>query len=195
VLDAERTRSVAGLVDSLGSERYTELVGALDELVGDLSSSEPESASAHEAVALASKPIRRAAKQLGARLRGEPQKLSAADLHRVRILLRRLRYTLELYLSVLPEHTVDLLGKLVAAQEDLGAAQDADTAERLLSSLRSTRDPADPADPELDLGFGLLIKRERRRARKARARLQQTWAKLPKTLKRVRGLTDPRSSD
>ena len=81
------------------------------------------------------------------------------------------------------------------AQENLGEAQDADTSERLLGSLRASSGPEGSADPELDLAFGLLIKRESRRARKARAQLEQTWTKLPKTLKRVRRLTDPSASD
>jgi CHAD domain-containing protein len=195
VLDAARSRSVTGLVDGLGSNRYTQLIHDLGEVVSELQGSMSDNASNDDVLGTAAKRIRRVAKQLGDRLRGQPAKLIAADLHRVRILLRRLRYVLELYLMLLPEETVDLLGKLVIAQENLGEAQDADTSERLLGSLRASSGPEGSADPELDLAFGLLIKRESRRARRARAQLEQTWTKLPKTLKRVRRLTDPSASD
>lgn len=186
VLDERRTRALGLLVDGLGSARYADLVHTLDSIVGALERREGNDPAG--ALDVAHKRIRRARRRLRASLHGDVSKLGAADLHRVRILLRRLRYVIEFYQGLLPSDIVDPLSELIAAQDDLGAAQDAGTSERLLRSVRTSSRSEGVVDAELDLAFEVLIKRERRRGRKARARVERTWSRLPKTLKHLRAV-------
>ena len=90
-------------------------------------------------------------------------------LHRLRIVLKRLRYALEFAQELLPDEVTDLAKTLAKAQSLLGTCNDAATARRDLPDRLPLHD-----DEDLALAAGLALLQ--RRSRMARAAFTALWS-------------------
>jgi CHAD domain-containing protein len=101
----------------------------------------------------------------------------AAELHRLRVRTKRLRYALETLRSLGDRSTRELLGRLERLQDTLGKGQDAVTAIAWLRELAATRGvPASALPPT-----GALIQALARRVQKQRRRALKAWRRLERT--------------
>lgn len=171
-LEARRVDARTALLDALGSGRYLRLLDRLDEFVGA-----PPFAGA-EQVPLASiwwretKKLQRAVAALGA----EPEDTA---LHAVRISVKRARYAAELAAHELGERGATYVDRAKAAQDVLGAHQDATVGiEQILSWAGGRADRAEIA--------AQLIERQAVRKLAARAAWPAAWAKLERAARRAR---------
>src|SRR5438132_1575756 len=97
-----------------------------------------------------------------------------AELHRLRVRTKRLRYALETLRSLGDRSTRELLGRLERLQDTLGKGQDAVTAIAWLRELATTREvPASALPPA-----GALIQALARRVQKQRRRALKAWRRL-----------------
>ncbi|MEU6130559.1 CHAD domain-containing protein [Saccharopolyspora sp. NPDC047091] len=166
------------LVAVLDGERYRALV---DELVAAVHAPPPTSTAEHDAgralralVAEQYRELRREVDELGAQATDE-------ELHRLRVLGKRVRYTAELAEPVLGKPMRRLLGAAKRFQDVLGEVQDARIAEervqRLLPDL----------EPDLELAFvaGRLVEREHARRVEHRAQWWECWRELRSSAAKV----------
>ena len=132
-MEGRRRAARARLRRALASQRYARLVLAIARWLA----SPPRHAPA--ATASLTKFARKSIRRQRRRLLREADAIAAFDpaaLHRVRIVAKRLRYTIEAFRSLLPADEADAwLATLGAVQDDLGRANDAAVATRLLGSL------------------------------------------------------------
>ena len=107
--------------------------------------------------------------------------LEAADLHAIRILGKRARYALEFFAPVLPAANQPALAALIAAQDCLGAHQDAVvSAFRLEQLARELLDAGAGAQSLLLIGGLLRGERaaQRRERRRFASRADQLWKRV-----------------
>ena len=154
-LEAEREVHRAELLSALGSDRYLALfdtfTAALDSIPQEL---------AGTAQTLAAAELRRFEKAAAA----VPKQPTDDELHALRIHAKRARYTAELAALTGRKRFVRYVDAIVAAQDVIGAHQDAVVAEERLRALVS---------PERALAAGRLIELERARRRDSRARYRE----------------------
>src|SRR5213593_1954919 len=100
-----------------------------------------------------------------------------AELHRLRVRTKRLRYALETLRSLGDRSTRELLGRLERLQDILGKGQDAVTAIAWLRAYGAS--PGTPAAPLLPAGA--LIQALARRTRKRRRRALKAWRRFERT--------------
>ncbi|MBN1607744.1 MAG: CHAD domain-containing protein [Polyangiaceae bacterium] len=181
-----RADAHARLVDGLASERYAQLVQSLADTVRDLEQTASDDAGGGPLGDFAARRMGRAYKRVRSRLREDIQALGTKRLHDVRSRVRRLRYLVEFFADLGGTSFADVATRLAAAQDALGAAQDAIVAERLLDLL--ARRAAEGQDGESGLESMLVRLRqdERRSVRRARSKLVRTWRRLPKTLRMLK---------
>lgn len=115
----------------------------------------------------------------------------AAQLHRLRILIKRLRYTAEFFRDAYrgpdgSDRLAKILRELVAFQDCLGEHQDAVVAARRIRELAEEMDAQGRMPPEVLLELGALIQVQREVARERRGRLQALWSKYDRKVVRSR---------
>jgi CHAD domain-containing protein len=181
-----RADAHARLVDGLASSRYAELVQSLVATAQDLERNGGEGADGDRIADLAAKRVACARKRVRSCLHDDVEALDVRRLHRVRIRVRRLRYLVELLADFEGTPFADLAMRLAAAQDALGAAQDAIVAERLLDLLARRTAAGEDGDGELETILVRFRRDEHRRARRARSKLLRTWRRLPKTLRMLK---------
>ena len=172
-LDAAREQAREQLIAALDSDRCAELIHSLAEAVrGPLPTSGTSEDTARELRALVAaqyRKLRRAVDEL-------PADPTDEQLHELRILGKRLRYTAELAGGVLGRPMKQLLTAVKAVQDVLGEHQDACVAEQRVRDLLAER--GDAADVEVAFAAGRLVERERARRAEHRARWWQAWREL-----------------
>ena len=170
-LRVERKHAYATVVEALESERYLSLLESLDTFAAD----PPVIDESLSLPALAADELggaRKAAKELG----DDPADDSSTGL---RIRVKRLRYAAELAEPLAGKPAARVVDRARAAQDALGAHQDAVVAEERLRAL------ARDAEPAAALAAGRLIEAERRRRRNARREYPRAWARLQKAARRA----------
>lgn len=184
VLRARRGPALAELREALRSRRFESVVEALRGMAAAAdatpeqaaAAATPAAAAAPDLIARAARRVRRWGKQIGAGAT-EP------ELHRLRILFKRLRYTCEFFADLYGEEFRAATARLVPFQDCLGALQDAVVAQGVLAehagALAAARHPA--ADDMLVLGALMQVQREV--VARQRRELVRLWDALPKTLK------------
>jgi CHAD domain-containing protein len=171
VLATERDVAQAQLAEALEGERYLNLMG-------DLGS-------------LAIEPTQRAGKTLESRASREFRKLRRAvaklpsaptdeDIHRIRVCVKRARYSAEIAKPVAGTETSRFIKRAKALQDVIGEHQDAvvaaDRIHRALGSSRGTR---------VTFAAGRLVERQADRRRRARTAWPKAWRKLERSGKRA----------
>lgn len=129
--------------------------------------------------AYARRELRRRTRNVG-KLGRRLGKLSAEELHRLRIRVKKLRYAAEFFRDLFPAKRVDRhLTRLTALQDVLGDLNDARTAPRLVDNLRRKR-VSTRADPRFARGGGLVEGWMVARAAADRALIKRRWATYEK---------------
>ncbi|HUI69530.1 MAG TPA: CHAD domain-containing protein, partial [Spirochaetia bacterium] len=175
VLSERRGHARDLLVAGLGSPRYTSMLELLTSLP-----SQPEHGSSSEAgkKRLHSDELgrRRIAKALGKIapwVRHDPRELPAAELHRFRILFKRLRYTAEFFRTIVGDTATTLAKECVRYQDCLGMHQDARVAIDVLIGM--AEEPAFKDSRDGLLSLGALIQIQRDTMREIRDQLHELW--------------------
>jgi CHAD domain-containing protein len=162
-LSADQTRARAALIRALESPRYRRILDQLDAFVAR--PPEPESdVSLPDVAATEWKRLRKAVQKL-------PGRPSADELHAVRIKIKRARYAAELARAAAGERGKRFIHQAKKLQDILGDLQDAVVLEQYL------HDAIDRTKPAQAVGRD-LVKRQRKRRKKARAAFFEEWPKL-----------------
>ncbi|MDR4495943.1 MAG: CHAD domain-containing protein, partial [Nitrospirales bacterium] len=168
----ERSMARARLMDGLRSDRYLSLLNTLDESLTHLPF-QPNHPSLTDLVPIAFSKLEKCVESTQGRF---PQR----ELHRTRILVKRVRYTVELVKPFLSNHAKKFLQQAKCLQEILGQHHDALVAEHHLLSYRTLAQ-----NPEVAFTTGILVERFRNRQREASRNLPQLWEKLRKLGKKM----------
>jgi triphosphatase len=134
LLEGQRARARAEMLQALDSPRYARLVRRLGTMLRSRSGARtaPARAVAPDLVEARHRALRKAKRQIG------PDS-DAAAFHRLRIAAKRYRYALEFLSDVYPGQTKRLIRQTVALQDVLGAHQDAHVAITRLRDLAGNR--------------------------------------------------------
>ena len=134
-LEAEREAARARMRAALATARFEALLAGLDAAIAELDSGGPNGTAEIRAGDAAARVLRRRmarVRRRGDRLEpGSPD----AELHALRIRVKRLRYALEFLAPLYPKAAARLLPRLVELQDGLGRRQDAVIAARQLRDL------------------------------------------------------------
>jgi CHAD domain-containing protein len=162
-LSADRTRARAGLNEALDGPRYPRILEQLETFLARPPASAAD-VSLPDVAATEWKRLRKAVQKL-------PGRPSADELHAVRIKVKRARYAAELARAAAGERGTRFIHQAKKLQDILGDLQDAVVIEQYL------HDAIDRTEPAQALGRD-LVKRQRKRRKKARAAFFEEWPKL-----------------
>ena len=162
-LAADRTRARAGLNEALDSPRYPRIVEQLETFLTRPPASATD-VSLPDVAATEWKRLRKAVQKL-------PGRPSVDELHAVRIKVKRARFAAELARAAAGERGKRFIHQAKKLQDILGDLQDAVVIEQYL------HDAIDRTEPAQALGRD-LVKRQRKRRKKARAAFFEEWPKL-----------------
>jgi CHAD domain-containing protein len=189
-LERRRAPALAALRGALRSERFAGVVAALRAMqVGADAAPEAAAWGAAPAAELAPVLIARAARRV--RRWGEliDAGTSNAELHRLRILFKRLRYTTEFFAELFGEPIRAAIARLVPYQDCLGALQDAVVGLATIEAhvaARTRRGRPRAADL---LVLGALMQVQREEIARQRTTLSRLWSKLPGVVKALHRAT------
>jgi CHAD domain-containing protein len=161
-LSRRRAAARRRLAEALDSERYFELLDALEAVA-------PDPTPAETAHAEAEKQFRKLRKQV----RAAGDSPEDAILHELRKRAKRVRYAAERAAGAGDDSLVELGARAKALQDVLGVHQDAVVGEETLRGLAT-----DVIRPAQALAIGRLVERERGRKAAARAQWWDAWRKL-----------------
>jgi CHAD domain-containing protein len=161
-LSRRRAAARRGLAESLDSERYFELLDALEAVPA-----EPDPAGTAHAEAL------RQLKKLRKEVRVAGPTPDDTPLHELRKRAKRIRYAAERASAAGDGSLAELGSRAKALQDILGIHQDAVVGEETLRGLAT-----DVIRPAQALAIGRLVERERARKAAARAEWWDAWRKL-----------------
>ncbi|MGO9309074.1 MAG: CHAD domain-containing protein [Spirochaetia bacterium] len=180
-LHAQRAGALAGLVEALRSERFAGLLSKLE--------STPAAEDTPPAPRFACARIDKAFARLAAWIDRPPEGLTDPELHRIRILFKRLRYTCEFFRPLMADGASGLIELFVGFQDCLGLHQDAATALRMLSGLL-TEMPPDGRSNGFFLSMGAMLQVQRDIQKDQRERFARRWKSAPELVEawhRLRG--------
>lgn len=172
-LEAGRLRAYAGLADAFADRRCATLMHRLDDLIATGPSAQTldaygeldiETAAATRVPPLARKVIAR-----GDALGSDAP---AAELHRLRIMAKRLRYLIEFYAQVQTRRWRKPIAALQKLHDVLGTHQDAVTSRARLEAFAAT---PEVHDPDVRAGFDRLIGYEEQRIIDCRQQFTEVW--------------------
>ena len=172
IFQDERSLARGRLLEGLGSDRYVDLLNTLEDSLGHLPFQSDHPTMADLA--------RKAFVKLEECVESPQDRFPEQELHHIRILVKRARYTVELSEPFLRKHAKRFLQQAKSLQEVLGQHQDALVLEHQLLSHRTlTRSPG--------VAFlkGILVERCRNRQKAARQNLPQLLEKLRKLGKKL----------
>jgi CHAD domain-containing protein len=170
-LDQDRRSARGQLLEALETDRYRRLLNAVEAAAG-----EPWIVNADVTLETMAEREFRAARKHARRLGSPP---SDADLHRLRILVKRARYAAEL-LDPTKKKVAKFLERATALQTVLGEHQDAVVAD---AELRDAARRANRSDAWVVAGR--LIEREQEQRARARRAFGSTWKKYEKAGRKV----------
>ena len=162
-LTADRGRARAGLNEALDSPRYSRILGQLDAFLAEPPAAASD-VSLPDVAATEWKRLRKAVQKL-------PGRPSADDLHAVRIKVKRARYAAELARAAAGARGKRFINQAKKLQDILGDLQDAVVIEQYLHDAIDRTEPAQALQKH-------LVKRQRKRRKKARAAFFEEWPKL-----------------
>ena len=162
-LEIDRAHAWDHLLATLDSARYPRLMSRLKTVLGR-APRRPLAVSLPESAALQWKKVRRAVKRL-------PARPSAAELHEVRVKVKRARYAAELAAGAVGRPADRFVEQAKRVQDILGEHQDAVVIEEYLHDVIDGREGAHALEQQ-------LIGRQRKRRKKMRAAFDRRWPKL-----------------
>jgi CHAD domain-containing protein len=172
IFQDERSLARGRLLEGLGTDRYLDLLNTLEGSLPHL----PFQSDHLPMTDLA----RKAFAKLEECVEATQGRFPEQELHHIRILVKRARYTVELSEPFLRKHVKKFLQQAKSLQEVLGQHQDALVLEHQLLSHRTlTRSPG------VAFVKGILVERFRNRQKVARQNLPKLWEKLRKHGKKL----------
>jgi CHAD domain-containing protein len=178
LLETKRKAAREALVSGLSSPRYSAVLVLMRSAGRALPASGPvDSLSARE---FARKRIAKALNKIAPWTGQDPATLSPVELHRLRILFKRLRYTAEFFRPILTDEVAALVKECVTYQDCLGLHQDARVAAEVLTGLAA--EPTLRDAPQRLLALGAVVQLQRDIMRMQRDRLQALWRSAPRLL-------------
>lgn len=180
-----RTTAVAGVVRALSSIRFRKFVIRLDVWLDSAgwrtARDQSGSVRATEVVRPAIGKRLRKLRERGAKF----DRMSAVERHRLRIAVKKCRYSIEFVRTLLPRAVArDVALALKEVQAGLGHANDVFTAKALVTALSQSRLKAEVAETVARAGRRLIAHHERR-DRRAGAKTRRRWHALVRKLARV----------
>ncbi len=161
----ERSASRARLLEGLRSDRYVDLLNTLENTLTHL----PFQPDHPGMVDLAKKSFGK----LEEYVESTQCRFPRQELHRIRILVKRARYTVELTAPFLGKRAKRFLQHAKSLQEVLGEHQDALVVESQILSVHTLA-----RSPGVAFAKGILVERYRNRQRMARRKVPRLWEKL-----------------
>lgn len=178
LLEGKRRAARVELVPSLSSPRFAALLDLMKSAgLPSPGAGQGRGPPAHE---LARQRIGKALRKIAPWTRLAAADLTPLELHRLRILFKRLRYTAEFFRSILGEEIAALVKDCVVYQDCLGLHQDARVAADVLVGLAA--EPALREPPERLLALGALVQVQRDLMRAQRERFESLWQSAGKLL-------------
>ncbi len=204
-LGRRREPARAALVAALTSRRLAALLRRLDALAAAPPPRRPRGAQRTPVAVAAPERIWNAQKRVLRVGRTVGPDTPAADLHRLRILFKRLRYACEFFRDAFADPVsgsdplADYLRTMVRFQDCLGEHQDAVTAMARIQDLAREAVQHGTLAPEQLLDLGSLIQVQREIARDRRGRLARLWSRFDRRsvrrpLRTLRGSPEPHPS-
>jgi CHAD domain-containing protein len=172
LLVAEREAARARLVTAMRTKRYMRLLGRLEELV-DRPLVGDEDMRVGKLARSEFKKLSKAASAL-------TEEATDAELHRIRVRVKRARYTAELAEPAVGKRATRFIRRAKRVQDVAGELQDAVVAEERIRALGDRIDRPDAA-----FAAGRLVERARARRAAAREAFPKAWAALEKSGQRV----------
>ena len=191
-LARQRRPARDALVAALTSRRFAALMRRLEALATAPPPRRPRGAQGAPVAAAAPTLMRKAQKRVLQLGRAVGPESPAADLHRLRILFKRLRYACEFFREAFadPVSGSDPLSNYIQAmvrfQDCLGEYQDAVTAMARIQGLAKEAVESGALFPERLLDLGALIQVQREIARDRRGRLAKLWSRFDRRSVRTR---------
>jgi CHAD domain-containing protein len=178
VLGARRTQARALLVPALHSPRYAALLELMSSAATTSSGNEMTDVPGgrQSADEFGSRRIGKALGRIAPWAQRNPEELSPVELHRLRILFKRLRYTAEFFRPILGEVVASLAKECVVYQDCLGMHQDARVAIEVLTGL--AEEPALYEQVGGLIALGALIQIQRDIMRAQRDRFRSLWGSV-----------------
>ncbi len=181
-----REGALSELVAALRSERYAGLLQRLEAEAAPPAG--PAAARADQlAGAFAKQRIDKAFRKLGHHVDQPPENYADGELHRLRILFKRLRYTCEFFRPLLGSDVGDLIGSFVTYQDCLGLHQDASTALQMLSRFLA-EGPGQGLPEASLLAMGALMQVQREMRKTQREKFLRRWKTAPRLLARWKSI-------
>ncbi len=176
-----RTEALAALNDALASERFGQLLTQLERIATDEGGQPPSETSRR--ISDAAPPLIRAAMaRLQRWLKRRPAELTPAQLHRIRIQFKRLRYTCEFFNDLFAEAFTAAINHCVDFQDCLGEHQDAQVAQARLCEMAERLAQSGGNQPETLIFVGSMIQRLDDVARDCRRIFEKRWKQFPRLI-------------
>jgi CHAD domain-containing protein len=180
---SRRAEALQELQEAMRSPRYSRLLASLEETGEGGKDCEDDSGTGLSAFARSR--ISKAVRKLSSRAAIAAGAAGAAELHPVRILFKRLRYTCEFFRPYLGGRLSRLVELLVSFQDCLGAHQDACSAMGLLAAWQVEM-PGVLSNSSHALSLGALLQLQRDERDSQSARFRELWASSADVLARWR---------
>jgi len=202
-LGRQRAPEQEALAAALASRRFHDLMRRLETLASSPPPRDPRGAQGAPVAQAAPALIRRAQKRVLKLGRTIGPDTPAADLHRLRILFKRLRYACEFFREAFTDPgsdsdpLADYILAMVRFQDCLGEHQDAVVAMARIQELAKDMVERGALAPERLLDLGSLIQVQREIVRDRRSRLGKLWAQFDRrsVRRRLAALGGEASSD
>ena len=191
-LGRQRAPARRTLCAALASRRFASLMRRLDAVAASPAPHRPRGRHNVPVVEAAPILIQRAQRRVLKLGRTIGPDSPAADLHRLRILFKRLRYTCEFFREAFSDPIseedalADYVRAMVRFQDCLGEHQDAVVAITRIQDLAKDMVRRGTLAPERLMDLGGLVQVQREIARKRRGRLRKLWARFDKPSMRKR---------
>jgi len=189
-MQSARNEALAVLNEALAGNRFAQLLNRLERIAAD-ESGPPPSEPVRSVIEAAPPLIRAAMARLQRWLKRRPAELTPAQLHRIRIHFKRLRYTCEFFNDLFAEAFTAAIGQCVDYQDCLGEHQDVQVAETKLREMAQQLASVGGIPSEALIFVGSMIQRLDGVARDCRRIFEKRWKQFPRLIADIDASMEP----
>lgn len=182
-LDRNRKDALGELAKALKSSRYTNILHMIESVKNH--SLETAEGSSLPAIDIAPQVIIKALKKIRKETNKSADGFTAAELHRLRISFKGLRYVCEFFKYFYKKKLNRIILSLVEFQDCLGLLQDAQISIKTFLEIQNTMSNNRPIEPETILAFGALIQVQREIETQQRDMFCEKWDRFPEIQKEL----------
>jgi CHAD domain-containing protein len=182
-LDRNRKDTLGKLVKALTSSRYTTILHMIES--AKTHSLETAEGGSFPAIDIASQFIIKALKKIRMETNKSADGFTAAELHRLRISFKNLRYVCEFFKHFYKKRLNSIIKSLVEFQDCLGLHQDAQIAIKTFLEIQNTMTNNRPIEPVTILAFGALVQVQREIETQQRDMFCEMWDRFPEIQKEL----------